>query len=254
MKGWLRAYPYLVTSVICLVIGVALGVFGLRAADRTAIDWPLTATAIKDLMTALGILGAGAWAAYLAARRRSLSTRAQLVHRYIRWKRSSEEFLRVYVQLRNIGDVQITPGHAWTYVQTPPTDIQATSASEDTWVDALRVAHPMQDEEVYLEPGGTEDYNFDFPIPFHSTILQLHTYVECDRRKHSAESPSGESRPDETLHNHWDLTTLVDLERRSAGEAKTPDLFSGGSASPRQPDSVWRKRRKRLRRLRRGSE
>jgi len=219
----LRAYSYLIWGAICLFIGAALGVIGVRWADRAPIDWPVTATAVKDLLTALGILGAGLWAAFLAERRRSLSNRAQLLHKYELWKRGEDEILRVYVQLRNIGDVQITPGRAGTYVQTPPEGpILADGDAEDNWIDVIQVRHAMQEEEVYLEPGENEDYSFDFQIPSGCKLLQLHTYVECERRPNNTkDQPSAGKRKHETDYNHWDLTTLIDLHRATAGRDKT---------------------------------
>jgi|SRR5580658_9207105 hypothetical protein len=218
-----RAYPYAVTGAICICVGVVLGGIAVRVADGSAVDWPVTATAIKDVATTIGILGAGAWAAFLADRRRSLSTRAQLIHRYLRWTRAEEQVLRVYVELRNIGETKITPGQAWTYVQIPPQGPLTTKPAEDCWPDAVRVVHPMQEEEVYLEPGETEDYSFDFSIPAGARFLQLHTYIECDVRPPDAvQGSSTDERFVETNYNHWDLTTLIDLEVKPQGDDSSP--------------------------------
>jgi hypothetical protein len=227
-RAFLYGYSYVVCAAISLLIGAGLGVLGVRWADRAPIDWPITATAIRDIATALGILGAGVWAAFLAERRRSLSTRAKLTHRHEVWKRDANKILRVYVTLRNIGDVQINPGRAGTYVQTPPIDaISSEGNAEDKWVDVKHVPHEMQEEGAYLEPGETEDYNFDFPIPPGCTLLQLHTYVECERRTDPLPGdpiPSEGMGKHDTDYNHWDLTTLVDLEKKPTGGDETSGL------------------------------
>jgi hypothetical protein len=228
-KRGLRAYPYLICGAVCLFIGVGVGVLGVRWADRAAVDWPATATAVKDALTALGILVAGVWTAFLADRRRSLSNRAQLVHRYDRWKHGDDEILRVYVELQNIGDVKVTPGRAYTYVQVPPQGtIASVGNAEDNWVDVIQVPHAMQEEGVYLEPGENEDYNFDFPIPTGCKILQLHTCVECERSPHETQNePLSDGKwKHDTDYDHWDLTTLIDLERASTGREKSSTRHS----------------------------
>jgi hypothetical protein len=208
-----RFFPIAVTALTAGILGILTGVFGVRLADRTQIDWHTTVTVVRDVLASGGLLVGAVWTIYQVWRRRSLIPRAALSHRHQLWTQGSKRYLRVIFEIKNCGEVRIDPGQAYTHVQTAPTSkIDPTEIAEDSWHTIQRIEHPLADDEVVIEPGESEEYCYDVPIPDGATYLQLNTCVACASRKGNAavgDGPATDPDLEDTLH--WDATTLIDI-------------------------------------------
>jgi hypothetical protein len=90
--------------------------------------------------------------------------------------------------------------------------------------DIGRMDHPLEDDEVFLDPAEKETYSFDFPIPDGVRYLQLYTSIACERKKGSKKKirsppvtpegsePVAKPADGDGDYYRWDLTTLIDLE------------------------------------------
>ncbi len=169
----------------------------------------------SECMTAIGIVGAGLWAAYLIQRRRSLEPRAELVHRCQLWNAGNAVFLRIFIDVRNPSEVVLRPGDGATHVQQPPDTIDVEVGSADNWKDIEKIHHLLSSEGVYIEPKEFETLSHDVKLPDGIRYVQIETIVACKRTK-EMENFEGDAATAPDLDDEaerWTLATLIDLEQ-----------------------------------------
>jgi hypothetical protein len=211
-----RAYQIAIAGVLCFGVGLLTGVIATRLTEHTAIDWPLSAKAVSDLMTAVGIVVAALWAIYLIQRRRSLEARAELGHRWHLWQSNGDAFLRLYIDIRNPSEVVLLPGDGATRIQQPPAgEFDCAKDAPENWKDIANIHHWLSSEGVHIEPKESETLCHDIKLPPSMRFVQLETIVACKRTmkmknfdEDTPEAELGLGDDDE----RWTLTTLVDLQ------------------------------------------
>jgi hypothetical protein len=103
---------------------------------------------------------------------------------------------RLVVRLRNCGDVVVDPGTSYTKIQVPPNALPSAQAlAETSWFELATILHPWAGDGTIIEPGESESYCHDVPLPDGIRYVQISSVVKCD----------------EDGRLHWDETTLIDL-------------------------------------------
>ena len=241
-----RAYLIAVVVTLVFAIGLLAGIFGTRAAQHVADDWPATIKSASDFMTAIGILFAGLWTGYLIHRRRSLEPRAALVHHFQLWHQGQDRFLRLSIEIRNPSEVTIRPGDGSTQVQRPPAgEFDPKQYSEQFWQDIVRLRHSLGFESVHIEPKESETFTHDINLPDGVRYIQLTTEMACVRTR-VMERPLALGRPKEDLvindeTDRWTLTTLIDLEAISLKPAPIESRQETSDTGPAAADRALTK-------------
>jgi hypothetical protein len=223
-----RGYQIAIAGLIFFGLGLLTGVLGTRLTEHTPIDWPASAKAVGDSMTAIGIVVAGIWAIYLIQRRRSLEARAELTHRWQVWQRGNENLLRFCIDIRNPSEVALQPGDGATRIQQPPAGdkFDCAKGATDNWTDIAKIHHWLSSEGVYIEPKEFETLCHDVKLPPGLRYVQLETIVACKRtdkmRDFDDDTPETERELGDD-DERWTLITLVDLEAPTKPQgASTP--------------------------------
>jgi hypothetical protein len=129
---------------------------------------------------------------------------------------TSRQFLRVVIEVKNVGNVAIRPRRVKTTVQQVlplPANLAATLASGVSLVerDKVKIDWPviakykqdLTNDDWVLEPGEKECLNLDFVIPRGLSLVQVRTKIYCR---------------DESDAQFWEDVVLAGLVPPSAAE------------------------------------
>ena len=200
-RGWLnqdslRSFG----DLFLILLSVLFGMWLARWTDHASIEWSNTFTAVKDILTAFGIVLGGAWTVYVLQRRRAHSPRAEIEHVCLLWVHREARVLRLGVRLRNCGEVVVDPGASYTEVQIPPESLPGPDAiAERSWRMIATINHPWADNGAIVEPRESDTYWHDVVLADSTRFVQVVSVIECEE--------NGPARL------HWDQTTLVDLNQ-----------------------------------------
>lgn len=205
------------------VLGVGVGAAGLAIiwrlhwleSHQVAIDWPATISSGASIAQVTAFLVAGFWTYTLFVRQRLDQQRAEVVlHVQPVVVDDTERLLRVALEIRKVGSVELCPKSAAIHVQQvvrPGAKIslpQSTSGTPltgyeliQTWPELQRCNIDLKAEKLTLEPGETERYPLDFVLPADAGVIQVRAVVS---------DPDADGL-------YWDEATLCDLRADVSG-------------------------------------
>lgn len=167
---------------------------------------------VASLMQVAAIIVGGIWTYRRFVRGRSDEVRAIVKNEVTQISLSKDlRYIRVVVEIRNIGTVVIKPPKGHTSIQRVmpvdkvvlkqfqegrQSDTIETGPPEIDWEVLEESDYDLQSDEIELEPDESIRIPMDFVIPSSVTAVQVHTMIYCDR---SADPP------------YWDDTVIEDF-------------------------------------------
>ena len=191
-----------------MIFGLCYGIIVAVAVRADGLGWPALATMLRDITTAAGLLVGGWWAYHKYFRQRESEPRADLEHHIMSVDVDGQLLLRVTLEIKNVGPVEIGPAGGETLIQVPPTPLNA--ANEDPhkqWVTVRKIEYPFRVDDLCIEPNATERYCRDVILDPTVRVVQIHSRVFC----------SDNAR-------QWDETTVHELKPKPASVPVAPTI------------------------------
>lgn len=176
--------------------------------------------AVKNLVTAGGIIVGGLWTWLLFVKKREKFPRADLTHTLThRVLAKGQRLLHLEVKIANIGEglLSLVSAKAWVQQILPPPQefLNALRKSEDpikkgqtqyAWPSLAERETDWQTNPIDIEPGENDQINYDFVVDPDAETIQIYTYFKNVQRK---EREIG-----------WHLTSVYDL--RAMDQTRPP--------------------------------
>ena len=210
-----------VLGTAALIAGISLW---LSASAAHSVDWPVTITAVNNVVQSAVLLAGAVWTYRLFVKQRLGQPRANLELRadFIMHK-ATHRFVRVTTFVHNVGSVSIRPpvGNVALYQVLPLTPDRAASletatAKGDESVRVEPADYPplgmrtvdLEADEMVLDPGETDYFAADFIIPFEVGAVLVESTVDCGEQKRELS---------------WSASALVRMDTPSGTFATRPE-------------------------------
>ena len=184
---------------LIMAYGAFVGAMLENAFHLSPSSWASSASVVRDLTTALGIVVGGWWAYRKYFQKREAMARADLNHQIVTLELEGQLLMRVVLEIKNVGQVEIKSAGGDMLVQRPTHPLVIGDGDpHKSWETIRQIHFPFVDDGLCLEPGTSERYSRDFVIDGDVRIVQIHSRVF--------------SQDDKEM---WDETTVHELKPKA---------------------------------------